>query len=126
MKEFKKALTVFGIVLIVLATTACSIAKEKETDGGWETAEDGEITTELQELFDKAMEELEGVNYTPVKLLETQVVSGTNYKFLCDATVVSPDAETKQMIVTIYQDLQGNVEILDIQDAEQKSDQRTL
>ena len=126
MKEFKKALTVFGIALIVLSATACSTAKEEIIDGGWETVEDGEITTELQELFDKAMEELEGVNYTPVKLLETQVVSGTNYKFLCDATVVSPDAETKQMIVTIYQDLQGNVEILDIQDAEQKSDQRTL
>ena len=126
MKEFKKALTVFGIALIVLSATACSTAKEEIIDGGWETVEDGEITTELQELFDKATEELEGVDYTPVKLLETQVVSGTNYKFLCDATVVSPDAETKQMIVTIYQDLQGNVEILDIQDAEQKSDQRTL
>ena len=118
MKEFKKALTVFGIALIVLSATACSTAKEEKIDGGWETVEDGEITTELQELFDKATEELEGVDYTPVKLLETQVVSGTNYKFLCDATVVSPDAETKQMIVTIYQDLQGNVEILDIQDAE--------
>ena len=118
MKELKKALTVLGIVAIILTLAGCGAGKkEKEIVGGWETAEDGTITTELQELFDKAMEKLEGVDYTPVKLLETQVVAGTNYRFLCDATVVSPNAETKQAIVTIYEDLQGNVEILEIQDA---------
>lgn len=119
MKKIKKVLTALSVVLLVMTVSACNAnKKEEEIVGGWETAEDGTITPELQELFDKAMEELEGVDYTPIKLLETQVVAGTNYKFLCDATVVYPDAETTQAIVTIYEDLQGNVEILEIQDAE--------
>ena len=119
MKELKKLLTVLSVVLLVLTVSACNAGKEDvEIVGGWETVEDGTITPELQELFNKAIEELDGVDYTPIKLLETQVVAGTNYKFLCDATVTSPDAETTQAIVTIYEDLQGNVEILDIQDAE--------
>ena len=93
---------------------------EEGLDGGWEAAQDGTITEELQALFDKAMEKVVGVDYTPIELLETQVVAGTNYKFLCESRVVAPDAETKQAIVTIYEDLEGNVSIIDISDTEEQ------
>ena len=118
MKELKKVFLAMSVIMILLASAGCTSKKETVIDGGWSTVEDGTITDELQELFDKAVAELDGADYKPVKLLETQVVAGTNYKFLCDATVVSPDAKTKQAIVTIYQDLEGNVEILSIEDAE--------
>lgn len=95
------------------------IEGEEETMlGGWQKAEEGTVTDELQEIFDQAMEGFTGVGYTPVELLETQLVSGMNYRFLCDAVTVVPGAETRQAIVTIYRDLNGNCSILDIQDAE--------
>jgi len=102
----------------------CSILEVEEKEegeegnmlGGWQKAEDGTITEELQEIFDKAVEGLTGVGYTPVELLETQLVSGMNYRFLCDAVTVVPNAETRQAIVTVYCDLNGNCSILDIQD----------
>ncbi len=93
---------------------------EEGLDGGWEAAQDGTITDELQELFDRAAEGLTGVDYTPIELLETQIVAGTNYKFLCESRVTAPDAETKQVIVTVYEDLEGNVSITDISDAEEQ------
>jgi hypothetical protein len=55
--------------------------------------EDAVLTEEAQSAFDKAMEGLVGVNYTPLALLGTQLVSGTNYSFLCEAAVVYPDAQ---------------------------------
>ena len=83
--------------------------------GGWEAVEDGTVTEELQALFDKASEKMVGVDYTPVELLEKQIVSGTNYKFLCESKVVSPDAAVQKAVVIIYEDLEGNAEILDIE-----------
>ena len=108
--------------LILLSLSACK--KEPEivetepqplVDGGWSKVEDGTITPELQEMFDKAMESLVGVNYVPLELLETQVVAGMNYKFRCESTVVYPGAQPKEAIVTIYKDPQGNLEVTDIQ-----------
>ena len=94
--------------------------QEEVLDGGWQEAEDGTITEELQALFDKAMESLVGVDYVPVELLATQIVSGTNYKFLCEGTTVVPDGETKQYIVTIYEDLEGNAEVMNIEEVQEE------
>ena len=44
-------------------------------------------------------------------LLATQVVAGRNYRLLCKATVVSPDAASTYAIVTVYADLEGGAEI---------------
>lgn len=85
-----------------------------DLDGGWTQAESPVVTEDATKAFDKAMEGFVGVDYSPVALLSTQVVSGTNYCFLCEATVVYPGAETSYALVYIYADLQGNAEITDI------------
>ena len=85
-----------------------------DLDGGWAQAETPVITEDAGAAFDKAMKNLVGVDYTPVALLSTQVVSGTNYCFLCEATVVYPGAETSYALVYIYADLEGNAEITQI------------
>ncbi|MCR5784557.1 MAG: fibronectin type III domain-containing protein [Eubacterium sp.] len=95
-------------------------ASETES-GGWEiNTEFGtpEIPDEVQEAFDKAMENLVGVDYTPVLYLGSQVVAGMNYKLICTSTVVYPGAETTYSIVTIYADLEGNCEVTDITELE--------
>ena len=84
--------------------------------GGWTVAEENGITEDLQAVFDKAMEKLMGVSYEPVAYLGSQVVAGLNHCFLCKATVIYPNAAPAYKLVYIYQDLEGNAEILNIAD----------
>lgn len=82
--------------------------------GGWTLAEDLTLTEAAQSAFDKATEGLLGVNYTPLALLGTQLVSGTNYCILCRAAVVYPGAEPYYAVVSVHEDLQGEAELLHI------------
>ena len=88
--------------------------KEMQTVGGWTLTEDAALTEEARGAFDKAMEGLVGVNYTPLALLGTQLVSGMNYSILCEATVVYPGAQPYYALVTVYRDLQGKAEVRNI------------
>lgn len=88
--------------------------EEPQNAGGWTLTEDAALTEEAQAAFDKAMDGLVGVNYTPVALLGTQLVSGTNYCILCEAAVVYPDAPPYYAVVTVYLDLQGKAEVKNI------------
>ena len=115
----KRAFLITMVIVMTLAFSGCKKEEKEETEtpavlGGWTEVEDGRMSKERVELFYKALDDLEGVDYVPLKLLETQVVSGTNYRFLCNATPVTPDAETYQVIITIYEDLKGNAEVTDI------------
>ena len=84
--------------------------------GGWSATGSPAITEEVQALLDKATETLLGVDYTPVAYLGTQLVAGTNHCILCQASTVYPGAAPYYVLVYIYEDLSGNVEILDIAD----------
>ena len=119
----------FAILLsAMLLFTACAALAENQAgeevpaeaegmlSGGWAAAADPAITDEVKAVFDKGMEGLVGVDYVPVALLGTQVVAGTNYAFLCQGTVVVPDAVPAWKIVFLYQDLEGSVSILNIAD----------
>ena len=57
-----------------------------------------EITEDVQALFDKAMEELTGVDYTPVAVLGK---SDSTVCILCKATVVYPGAEPYNALVYV-------------------------
>ena len=61
-------------------------------------------------------EGLVGVGYTPVAYLGSQVVAGTNHAFLCQAVTVVPDAVPRWTVVFLYEDLQGNVSLMNIAD----------
>lgn len=95
-------------------------AADEEIVGGWQKAESPELTDEAKAAFEKAIEGFVGVDYKPVALLGTQVVTGTNYRILCEATVAYPGAETQEVVMTIYEDLDGNASILSIEDAAQE------
>ena len=84
--------------------------------GGWIPAADPAVTEEMNALFEKGISGLLGVKYTPVAYLGSQVVAGTNHAFLCHATVVYPNAQPEYVIVYLYEDLQGNVSVLNIAD----------
>ncbi|MBQ9031169.1 MAG: hypothetical protein IJ106_06920 [Parasporobacterium sp.] len=95
--------------------------------GGWSvsTEFESQLTAEQTELFEKATAGLLGVNYTPVAVLATQLVAGTNYAYLCSGSSVIPGAQTDWCILTIYADLQGNATVLNI-DAIDLGDVKTI
>ena len=106
-------LALAAVMLFSLA--ACGVKKaEPETVGGWALTQDAKLTDQAQKAFDKAMEGLVGVRYTPVGLLGTQIVSGTNYCFLCEAAVVYPNAQPYYALVYVYETLRGEAKIAGI------------
>ena len=111
----KKMIASMMAMLLVLALCMTAVSAE-QLIGGWEipAAEANPLTEEAQAAFDKAMEQVDGAEFTPVELLATQVVAGTNYCILCRTTPVVPNARPRWTLVYIYADLQGNVEIMNI------------
>ena len=65
-----------------------------------------------------ALDGLEGCVYKPIALLGTQIVAGTNYCFLCETTVVAPDAQPSYALVYVFDGLSGEHEILRVQEIE--------
>ena len=85
--------------------------------GGWFVPDDAcgsEIPDEALGAFDKASETVDWIwsKVTPLAYLGSQVVAGTNYALLCKAE--SDDAPASILVVTVYLDLEGNAEILNI------------
>ena len=123
-----------GMILAVVMAIACvcfvqAAAAEQADDevlGGWEIPDSPEITEEIQALCGKAFEGLTGAAYTPAALLATQTVAGTNYRILFLATPAVPDAEETYAIGTLYEDLEGNVTLTDLQGSDVTTDFRGL
>lgn len=82
--------------------------------GGWRYTEDPEADDNVTEVVDKATGKLLGAEYEPVAYIGSQVVEGMNHAVLCRITAVSPDAESGYALVYIYEDLNGGVEVLEI------------
>ena len=85
--------------------------------GGWTKADVVALTVDQQELLQKATEGLLGAKYIPVAFLGSQLVSGTNYALLCRVAPVTADPVETYAIVKLYQDLSGNVSLLDVTDS---------
>lgn len=121
--EAKHEFTIIGVMQTVteVALTKPVVEEEPEVDfasdlllGGWNLDVDPDITDELKAVFEKGTEGLLGVDYEPYAYFASQLVAGTNHCFLCMATPVVPDAESYFAFVFLYEDLEGNVKVLDI------------
>ncbi len=86
--------------------------------GGWDVAEDQTITDDINNILFQALDSFQTgiitVAYTPVALLGTQTVAGTNYAVLCKASEIN--AGSSWVIIYLYQDLEGNASVLDVTD----------
>ena len=110
-------LTVIRIVVLTLVLVLCAASALAEPMvGDWENVpcEAAELPEDAQAAFDKALDGLVGAKYTPVALLSTQIVAGTNYCILCQITPVVPDATPTWALVYVHADLQGNAEITNV------------
>lgn len=82
-----------------------------DSDGAWTEPGTCEVTSEAAEALEKATAEA-GYSYTPIALLGTQVVNGTNYRLLCDVKIDKGVSVYK--VVTIYMSSDGKT--IDITD----------
>ena len=96
---------------------------QEELVGGFIDVEDGTLTDELKDIFNKAIDGLLGATYEPVELVATQVVAGTNYKFLANGTKTTNPITKGAYYITVYEDLDGNVSLLDIETIEEKQEE---
>ena len=124
----KKAIALLLALLLLFALAAC----EKPADGAeetgktgeetgetaktaaWELTQNGELTKDAQSAFDKAMQGLTGVNYTPLVLLAVRETGKTEYCLLCEARVVYPGAQPYYAFVTVVGDEIARIVALDI------------
>ena len=112
--RMKKIFIIDLALLVLCSAAACGQKKADSKVGSWALNDSAELSADAQKAFDKAMEGLVGVNYSPAALLGTQLVSGMNYCVLCESTVVYPDAQPYWALVYIYADLQGNAKVTNI------------
>ena len=86
-------------------------------DGGWGSSAGASyavIPEEAQAAFDKASADLADGAPALEALLATQVVSGTNYMFLCSGDLGGEFPDRYQQVVIVYADLDGNAQITNI------------
>lgn len=88
----------------------------QEVVGGWEATDMyvSRLSKEQQETFDKALEGLVGVGYTPIQVLAVQLVSGTNLAYLAVGETVTATPEKNYYVITVYADLNGGAELTNI------------
>ena len=127
-----KKLSLLLIALaMIIACTACGSEEQPddtaaETDiksaepmtGGWEIAENdaAALPEDVQTAFDKAVEQFDGSELTPVAYIADQVVAGTNYMILCEAETVTAEPVKSYQMVIVYADLEGNAELTAVKD----------
>lgn len=80
------------------------------TGGAWTAFH--KLTESDQQVFNEALEGFVGVKYVP-ESVSTQVVSGTNYRYNCNASLPS-GGETWKATVEIYAPLTGKPHITKI------------
>ena len=71
------------------------------------------IDAAAESAFQEATHAIIGVTYTPVAV-STQVVSGTNYKFFCNAVASTYPPMNTAAIVSIYKPLEGPAHVTSI------------
>lgn len=116
LSRMKKLFALILSLALILASAACAETADGPVTGGWAAAADPTVTDEVKALLEKGLEGLLGVTYEPVLYLGSQVVAGRNHAILCKASVVTLNAIPTWKIVFLYEDLEGNVSILNIAD----------
>lgn len=128
MKHRIHALLLCTALLLSLASCGKSAAKDAANDetppaaagvsGGWTVvpAQAGPLPEDAQAAFEKAIAAQDDADYTPVALLSTQLVAGTNYCIFCQVTPKGDQAAPFWALVYIYADLQGNAELTNVYD----------
>ena len=125
MKRFVICLLVFALALC--AFTSCAKkngenAPEPENieqtplTGAWMNGYSAvsALTEEEKGLITGALLDYDGLSFTPVAILASQLVAGTNYAYLCLGETVTNEPVLNWYIVTVYEDLSGTASVTEV------------
>ena len=111
-----------AMLLVLALNTGCDhisswINPQPEVVGGY--SKQRRISDEELQLFEQATASLQGVEYTPLNVA-TQIVAGTNYRFLCKARAIDANGKKgkrQYAVIVIHKPLpnQGEARILSIE-----------
>ena len=138
MKRFFAIIMALALLLGVCAAAESEIAEDwllqddaeedemvlldgDELAGGWaiSSLETARGSDTLKEIFNRAVEDLPGVEYTPVILLGTQVVSGMNYCILAHCNYTETDTtDMGWALVYLYEAFGGDVQVTNVVDVD--------
>ena len=91
-----------------------------------EIIEEAKLSQEIQYIFDKAMQNLIGVGYTPLFYIGHQIVKGVNHYFIAQAKCIYPGADPYPVQICIN-DFDGSISIVSIEKIlDQKESNKTL
>ena len=82
--------------------------------GSWTETDSPEVNHDVRAILNNATTNLDGISLKPLAFLATQIVSGTNYRILCEIKPITEKPEPYFAIVHIYEDLSGNAEITEV------------
>lgn len=130
LKKLSIFLLVFSMIFAMSSCGASDQADENATDTGNEASEPAVGEWELyyseanaeplpeyvQKAFDKARETFDGSAPVPVAYIASQVVAGKNYMILCETATKEAEPEISYQMVVVYEDLEGNAEITQVND----------
>jgi len=109
---FKNLLSILLAVLTLISSGAFGDPQGEdplEPVGGWTEYAVGRIPSVTEKTaFENAVKDTDYADYTLISTLGTQVVAGTNYKFLCKA----PDGT--KVVMVVYLDLQNNSSVTSV------------
>ena len=95
-------------------STRANAPKATDATGAWENLSKKYTSKVLPKkartAFNKAKKAYVGVDLTPLVLLSTQTVAGTNYRYLCSGFVPG-SSTTNYYAVDVYQNLKGKAKI---------------
>lgn len=93
----------------------------EQAAGGF-TANAGDVdmakNADIQKKLDTALDGFVGSDIEPIAYLGSQVVAGANYMVLCKSTPAYPDAIPEYELITVYEDLDGNISLGDMETLE--------
>ncbi len=99
-KKWKKAKT----TTLKCKVTVNYVPDSGEMDGDWQVADDPTVNEELDTLFSHAYTKPnDGATYKPIALLETQVIAGEAFRFLCRKTKPG-DTKSTYSVVEVWRD----------------------
>ncbi len=114
----KKLFLLLMSLMMVFAFAACGSSSEEAAEeettaaetsvesisGGWEIdleSAAAELPEEVQEAFNKAIQQLDGNDLTPIAYFSKQIVAGTNYQILCRSLPGTENPIPKRQVVVI-------------------------
>ena len=119
----KKSLLLVLLLVIGVALVGCGKKEEEpaqeEPKAEWKASYEATgltIPKAAKKAFASATKKYTGMTLEPIALLGTQVVSGTNYMFLCKGTTATEEPVTSYQIVTVYNSLKNKASVKEVKE----------